>query len=121
MNMETTGRAAERRAAQMRQARLAGRVRRRAIADGALLLLLVAAAAFFARDSGSGSGQAVLNALVVVSAGIGLFLYRRGRDLSALARADRWRAEAVEGRGLSLSAWNAGGELSGWEERRDRP
>lgn len=97
-----------------RQRRLVRRARRRALTD----LTLLPAAVLLAALPANGAHQALLYALFAASAGILLFLVRRWRDLGALARADRWRAEAVEGRGLSISAWRAGDPLAGWAERR---
>ena len=101
--------------ARLRQARVVRRARRRALTDLGLLLLFVAAAALAAGDA----HQALLNALLAAAAGILAFLHRRGRDLCALARADHWRADALEGRGLSLSDWRDGAPLPRWAERRD--
>jgi hypothetical protein len=98
-----------------RQQLLARRVRRRALVDVLLLLALIGGVALATGDA----QQALLNAVLASAAGIMLFLYRRNRDLSALARADDWRADAVEGRGLSLSAWIAGERLPVWKDRRD--
>ncbi len=97
------------------QLRLLRRARLRAAVDAALLMAAVALAALL----GDSAHEALLLALLASSAGILLFLLRRGRDLSALARADRWRADAVEGRGLDMAAWRAGDRLASWAERRD--
>lgn len=97
------------------QARLRRRVRRRAIADAGL----IAVAVLLAARLGGDSHEALLLTLLASALGIVVFLHRRSRDLRALARADDWRAEAVAGRGLSLSAWRAGEALPRWAERRD--
>lgn len=97
------------------QLRLQRRARVRAAVDAALLALAVGLAALF----GESAHEALLLALLASSAGILIFLLRRGRDLGALARADRWRADAVEGRGLGIAAWRAGDPLPGWADRRD--
>lgn len=95
--------------------RLARQVLRRAFLDIALLILMVVAASQFARTA----HEALLITLLASSAGILVFLHRRGRDLARLSRADDWRAQALEGRGLSLGQWRAGQSLAGWEDRRD--
>ena len=95
--------------------RLARQILRRAFADIALLVLIV----FIASQFGRTAHEALLITLLASSAGIFLFLHRRGRDLARLSRADDWRAEALEGRGLSLEQWRAGQSLAGWEDRRD--
>lgn len=97
------------------QARLRRQVRRRALSDA----VLIAAAVALAARLGGDSHEALLFALLASAAGIVVFLHRRSRDLRALTLADDWRAEAVAGRGLSLSAWRAGEALPGWAERRD--
>ncbi len=98
-----------------RQVRLARRVRRRALTDMLWLPAAVLAIALLGRTT----HEALLLGMLASSAAILIFLHRRGRDLGALARADDWRAEAVKGRGISLSAWRAGDALPGWADRRD--
>jgi hypothetical protein len=97
------------------QQRLIRRARVRAAADTVVLALAVTLAALF----GESAHEALLLALLASSAGILIFLLRRGRDLGALARADRWRADAVEGRGLGIAAWRAGDPLPSWDARRN--
>lgn len=101
--------------ARLHQAQTVRRARQRALADAALLVLLIAAAMLFARNA----DEAFVFGLLTASAGIIVFLYRRGRDLDALSRADGWRSDAIEGRGLSLADWRSGAPLPGWKDRRD--
>lgn len=105
---------AEERPGPMRPAAPWRRMRRRATIDAALLiafLLLVC------QLSGS-TAELLRNAIAAAAIGMLLFVLRRGHDLAALARADRWRDDAVRGRGISLADWHAGRQLSPWAERR---
>lgn len=98
-----------------RRERLARRVLRRAFTDILLLIALVLGASLLGRTP----HEALLLTMLASIAGILLFLHRRGRDLGQLSRADQWRDEALEGRGISLAQWRAGEALGGWAERRD--
>lgn len=96
------------------QASLHARMRRKAIADGFLLLLLV-----LLTCSLSDSTETLLrNIILTAGGGIILYLLRRWQDLEALARADRWRSDALQGRGISLEDWHNGRNLAPWTERR---
>ena len=98
----------------IRQALLERQLRRKALAEGVLLLAAIAAAFLLL----PGLKLALLGTLAIGGLGLALFLARRGRDLRQLASADDWRAQALEGRGLSLAEWHAGAELPNWTERR---
>ena len=80
-----------------------------------LLLAFVLATGLLGRTTYEG----LLWGMLASAAGILIFLYRRERDLGALARADDWREEALRGRGMTLADWRAGKALAGWNERRD--
>ena len=56
-----------------------------------------------------------------LSLGILFYVIRRDRDVSELAGQNRWRDEAVKGRGLSLKDWQGGAKLAPWESRRGEP
>lgn len=90
------------------------RLRRRATMDAALLVVFLL---LVCQLSGS-TAELLRNAMIAAAIGTPLFLWRRGADLAALARADRWRDDAVRGRGISLADWHAGRDLSPWAERR---
>lgn len=85
------------------------RARRRAALEGGLLGLLTLAVAAAAEDPVDG----LLSAALLLSAGLILFLWRRGRDLDAVARARAQAARSLDGRGLSLADWHAGRPLPG--------
>lgn len=90
------------------------RARRRATADMLLIAATVPSVALLGAD-----GEATLMlGVAALSIGILFFVIRRSRDAVAIARADRWRAEAVAGRGMSLEEWRAGKELAEWDDRR---
>ncbi len=99
----------------LQQAALARRVQRKMIADGCLLLLFV----LLACSISASIDELLRNAAIATAVGIIVFLLRRRRDFAALARADRWRSDAVRGRGISLQAWHTGENLPPWSERRD--
>lgn len=61
--------------------------------------------------------EAILVALVVAAVGIVWFVARREADMARRAAADRWRIEAVEGRGVSLAEWHSGAALAPWGAR----
>lgn len=84
-----------------------------------LLVLLLATAA--ASRLGETAYDHMLAATAMLSVAVLVFVFRRGRDLEQLALARRWREEAVEGRGISISRWRAGESLEGWEARRGNP
>ncbi len=52
--------------------------------------------------------EALLVALVIGSVAIVWFVARRERDMARRSESTSWRAEALEGRGVSLAAWHAG-------------
>ncbi len=89
-------------------------VRWRATSDVALLLLFAATSA----SLGTTPYQRLLAGTAAISIGIFLFILRRGADLERLARHDRWREKAVEGRGMPLESWRNGDVMEAWEERR---
>lgn len=95
--------------------RLAARLRRRALADFAVLAVACLGATAYA----DGSHARMRNFLLAAGLAVPTFVIRRGRDLSALARADQWREKAMEGRGLSVGEWQSGAPLKPWGERRD--
>lgn len=103
------------------QARRSGALARRARLRARLDIVLVGAATAGAAFAGSNPHEALMAASAVLSLGILFYVFRRDRDVSALAGQDRWRDEAVEGRGLSLTDWQAGAELPPWESRRGNP
>lgn len=88
---------------------LVRRARRRARAEGVLLALTTVGVALCWPDPVSGLTAAALT----LSAGLLLFLWRRGRDLDAVARARHAESRALEGRGISLADWHAGRPLPG--------
>lgn len=95
-------------------AKLRRRARRRALFDLALTVALAGGAALLATESHG----ALLLGVSALSLGILFMVIRRGHDAVELARADRWRSEAVAGRGISLADWQNGGELAHWDARR---
>jgi hypothetical protein len=82
-------------------------LRVRALADSVLVMLLVAGTMLLVPDP----HEALLAALVVAATGIIWFLARRERDMARRAAAGRWRADALNGRGVSLAEWHAGAAL----------
>lgn len=96
-------------AAQARGAKL------RAASDMGLMLLGTVGAALL----GSTPHQQLMAGTAALSLGILIFVIRRGRDLEKLARHNRWRDEAVVGRGIPLSSWRGGTVLASWDERRE--
>lgn len=101
------------RAAQV--ARRAQAARRRAAVD----FLLLIGGTFLASLAGNTAYEQLLAGTAAMSLGILVFVIRRGHDLTALARHDRWRRDAIAGRGLTLADWSAGAPLPSWEDRRD--
>lgn len=95
-------------------AKLRRRARRRALSDLALTMALATGAALLASDSHG----ALLVGVSALSLGILFMVIRRSHDAVALARADRWRSEAIAGRGISLADWQNGRELAHWDARR---
>ncbi len=95
-------------------ANLRRRLRWRARLDVLLVAVVAGVAALLAPDN----HLALMLAISTLSIGILLIIIRRGEDAIALSRADRWRSEAVEGRGISLAEWQKGRELAGWDVRR---
>lgn len=92
----------------------AGGLRRRALIDAAVIVgiaILVSAPAANVVDS-------LMIGVVAISIGMLLFVIRRGNDLTALARAGRWREDAVAGQGLTLEEWRRGAPVAPWAERR---
>ncbi len=85
------------------------RARRRATVDALLLAAATVGAAALPADPVRGLKAAAL----LLAAGLLLFLWRRGRDLDAVARARADTARALKGRGLSLADWHAGRPLPG--------
>lgn len=95
--------------------RRAAALRRRALVDAAVIVaiaILVSAPAANIVDS-------LMIGVAAISIGMLLFVIRRGNDLTALARAGRWREEAVAGRGLTLEQWRQGTAVAPWAERRE--
>lgn len=90
-------------------ARLVRRARRRARTDALLLGLATLAAGALPSDP----VHSLKAAALLLSVGLMLFLWRRGRDLDAVARARARAARALDGRGISLSDWHAGRPLPG--------
>jgi hypothetical protein len=88
-------------------AMLVRRARRRARTDALLLALATLAAGAVPADPARGLKAAAL----LLSAGLLIFLWRRGRDLDAVARARAGAQRALDGRGLSLSDWHTGRPL----------
>ncbi len=98
----------------IRQAMLERRLRLKAAAEGLLLFASIAIAFLLASDL----KQALLYVLVTAGIGLPLFVARRGADFRRLARADDWRRQALEGRGITLAAWHGGASLPPWTDRR---
>ena len=83
---------------------LARRTRRRARID----ICLVAVATGLAALTGNGTHESLMGASLALSLGILFYVIRRDRDLTALAGQERWRDEALEGRGIPIEAWRSG-------------
>ncbi len=97
-----------------RSAALRRQMRRRAVVDGAVMLLVSGLVCSFATSE----LELLMLGMACLSVGILLYVMRRSRDLVTLARQDRWREQAVQGRGVSLSAWHGGARLPAWPERQ---
>lgn len=95
-------------------ARLSRRMRWRARMD----LVLAGMAATGAVMMGHDVSESVLAGTSALLLAVLWFVWRRSRDLSKVAAHDRWRENAVEGRGLTISQWKTGEKLASWEERR---
>jgi len=100
------------------QARRSGALARRARVRARLDMFVVGAATAGAALAGRSPHEALMAASAALSLGILFYVVRRDRDMSAIAGQDRWRDEALEGRGLSLKEWQAGADLAPWESRR---
>jgi hypothetical protein len=92
----------------------ARRLKRRALFDLLLVGLASAAAALLA-ETAWGALEA---AMIALSLGLLAFVIRRDRDLTRHARRGRWRERAVEGKGVSMTAWREGARLVPWGERQ---
>lgn len=98
----------------IQRAMLGRRLKQKAAAEGLLLIAAIMLALLLA----SSLQQALLHMLAVALIGVPLFLARRNRDLRQLVRADQWRADALDGRGISLAAWHSGEALPRNNSRR---
>lgn len=96
-----------------------GRQRPRLRLRAAVDLCAVVAVVVFATLFADSPAQALIHFLASSGFGLLFFIVRRGADLSATARAERWRTTAVEGRGMTVREWNSGAQLKPWSERRD--
>jgi hypothetical protein len=97
--------------------RLRRRIRRRAQVDAVILVLHSIAFSLLAPDL----HDRLLYGVAALSVGILVFMIRRSHDVATLARAERWRGEMLDGRGVSLADWHRGARLPAWQARRGEP